>query len=349
MDGVMTCAGFEELRPEWTRLALESRNVFSTWEWASTWWRHCGRGRELLLTPIRAADGRARAILPLYRWSRYPVSTIRFVGHGPADELGPVGAAGSADVAALLPAIVGQAPWRCDAFIADDVRGSEPWVGALGGEVMRSACSPRLTVRGSSWEEWWRSRSRNLREQLGRPRRQLEREHAVAFRLSTPSRLGEDLTLFSRLHLGRWDDGGSLFHPMIAFHRDFARVAMEQGWLRLWFLEVDGAAVAGWLGFRFAGVDSYYQAGRDPAWSHRPVGLILLAHTIADAFQSGIDEYRFLRGGEGYKRRFTDDDDSPVVTVVTPFSALGRAAARLRAALGPASPPWRLARAFFRR
>ena len=49
----MTAAGaFEALRPEWTRLALQSRNLFSTWEWASTWWRHFGRGRELLLTPV---------------------------------------------------------------------------------------------------------------------------------------------------------------------------------------------------------------------------------------------------------------------------------------------------------
>lgn len=346
----MTAAGaFEALRPEWTRLALQSRNLFSTWEWASTWWRHFGRGRELLLTPVPDGNGSTRAILPLYRWSRHPISTIRFVGHGPADELGPVGATGAAEVADLVAAIVGRAPWRCDAFIADDVRGSEPWVEALGGQVMRSARSPRLAIRGRSFEEWWRSRSRNLREQIGRPRRQIEREHALAFRLAGPSSLDQDLAVFSRLHLGRWDDGRSLFQPLIAFHRDFARVAMEQGWLRLWFLEVDGAPVAGWLGFRFAGIDSYYQAGRDPAWKHRPVGLILLAHTIADAFQSGVDEYRFLRGGESYKRRFTDDDASPVVTVMAPFSAVGRAASRLRAAIGPTSWPWRLARAVFRR
>jgi CelD/BcsL family acetyltransferase involved in cellulose biosynthesis len=338
----------EELRPDWTRLALQSRNVFSTWEWASVWWRHFGRGRRLLLTPVRGEDGRVRAILPLYRSSRFPICTVRFVGHGPADELGPVGAPDErARAASLLPSVVRQAPWRADAFIADDVRVGEPWVAGLGGQVMRTVRSPRLTLRGTSWKEWWRTRSRNLREQAGRRRRQLEREHRLTFRLGSADRLDEDLALFSRLHLGRWDPGRSLFHPQLAFHHDFARAAMEQGWLRLWFLEVDGAAAAGWLGFRFAGVDSYYQAGRDPAWAHRSVGVVLLAHTIADAFESGIDEYHFLRGGEGYKQQFTEDE-SPIATVIAPLTALGRAAARARAALGPASLPWRLARAALR-
>jgi CelD/BcsL family acetyltransferase involved in cellulose biosynthesis len=341
-------AAFEDLRPEWTRLALESRNVFSSWEWASVWWRHFGRGRDLLLTPVRADDGSPRAIFPLYRFTRYPISTVRFLGHGPADELGPLAAAGErAGAAALLPRVLREAHGRCDAFIADDAGSGEAWLAGLPGRVLRSHHSPRLTLRGSSFEQWWRSRSRNLREQVGRRRRQLERSHALTFRLGTAPRLEEDLATFSRLHLDRWDGGGSLFHPQMAFHRDFAAVAMEQGWLRLWFLEVDGAPAAAWLGFRFAGVDSYYQAGRDPAWAHRSVGLILLAHTIADAFQSGSAEYRFLRGGESYKDRFADDD-RPVVTVMAPFTALGRVAARLRAAVGPASLPWRLARGVFR-
>jgi CelD/BcsL family acetyltransferase involved in cellulose biosynthesis len=349
MAGAVTGAGrIEELRPDWTRLARESRNVFSTWEWASAWWRHFGRGRPLLLTPVRGDSGAARAILPLYRASRFPICTLRFVGHGPADELGPVGAAAErVHAASLLPTVLREAPWRADAFIADDVRAGEPWVAGLGGQVMRSVPSRRLVLRGTTWQEWWRTRSRNLRDQAGRRRRQLEREHRLTFRLAGAERLEEDLDLFSRLHQGRWGGGRSLFHPQLAFHRDFARAAMGQGWLRLWFLEVDGAAAAAWLGFRFAGVDSYYQAGRDPAWARRSVGLVLLVHTIADAFESGIEEYCFLRGGEAYKDQFTDDD-SPIATVIAPLTTLGRAAAAVRAALGPGSLPWRLARSVYR-
>ena len=85
--------------------------------------------------------------------------------------------------------------------------------------------------------------------------------------------------------------------------------------LRLWVLEADGAAVAAWYGFRYAQTESFYQSGRDPAWSSQSVGFVLLAHTIREAANDGMEEYRFLRGGEAYKDRFADGD-APVETVL---------------------------------
>jgi CelD/BcsL family acetyltransferase involved in cellulose biosynthesis len=66
--------------------------------------------------------------------------------------------------------------------------------------------------------------------------------------------------------------------------------------------------VAAWYGLRFAGTESYYQAGRNPAWDHRSVGFVLLAHSIRSAFDDGVQEYRFLRGQEAYKYRFAEED-----------------------------------------
>jgi hypothetical protein len=59
-------SSLEAPRDEWTALALESRNVFATWEWMSTWWRHYSRGRPLLLFARRTSGGRLAALLPLY-------------------------------------------------------------------------------------------------------------------------------------------------------------------------------------------------------------------------------------------------------------------------------------------
>ena len=69
-----------------------------------------------------------------------------------------------------------------------------------------------------------------------------------------------------------------------------------------------GAPVATLCGFRYAGIESYYQAGRDPAWSAYRVGFVLLAHAIRQAADDGIAEYRLLRGGEDYKLRFAVAD-----------------------------------------
>ena len=78
------------LRALWTKLAERGRNLFGTWEWASTWWCQFGRDRPLHLAVVRRA-GEPVGLLPLYQWRSRPVRVLRFLGHGPGDELGPVG------------------------------------------------------------------------------------------------------------------------------------------------------------------------------------------------------------------------------------------------------------------
>lgn len=67
-------------------------------------------------------------------------------------------------------------------------------------------------------------------------------------------------------------------------------------------------------GFRFGGWEWYYQAGRDRAFDRLSVGTVLLAHTIRAAMEDGARGYSFLRGGEEYKFRFTDDE-RPLETI----------------------------------
>jgi CelD/BcsL family acetyltransferase involved in cellulose biosynthesis len=123
----------------------------------------------------------------------------------------------------------------------------------------------------------------------------------------------------------RWAGGESHFTRLQAFHEDFAAVAYDRGWLRLWFLELNGTAVAAWYGLRFHGVDCYYQAGRDPAWDQFAVGFVLLAHSVREAIADGMREYRLGRGDEQYKSRFTEDE-SAVETFVVARGIKGRVA-----------------------
>ena len=90
---VETVADLDAAREDWTRLAAAAGNPFSTWEWASAWWRHFGGDRELLLRRCRTADGRVAAILPLYLAAERPLRVLRFLGHGRARGSGLAGAA----------------------------------------------------------------------------------------------------------------------------------------------------------------------------------------------------------------------------------------------------------------
>jgi CelD/BcsL family acetyltransferase involved in cellulose biosynthesis len=80
---------------------------------------------------------------------------------------------------------------------------------------------------------------------------------------------------------------------------------LKQGWLRMWFAELEGRPAAVFYGFRLGGADWFYQQGRHPAWERSSVGFALTAHTLRDAVHAGIPRYRFLVGGEEYKARFT--------------------------------------------
>jgi CelD/BcsL family acetyltransferase involved in cellulose biosynthesis len=303
---------------------VASGNVFATWLWASRWWHHYGHGRQLLLAALRRPGAERRALLPLLVWRDGPLRIARFVGYGTADELGPVcaprdrPAAARAVLRLLTDAGV-------DVLLGEHLRGGAGWSAMLGGaSVLRREGFPLLRAP-DGWEGYVATRSSHFRHKIAGLERRLGRHRDLRYRLADdPARLDQDLDLLFALHRARWV-GGSEFLAHQDFHRDLARAAFHQGWLRLWFLELDGVAVAAWYGFRFCGVESHFQSGRDPRFERESPGTVLLAHTIKAALDDGVTEYRFLRGGEAYKHRFATDDPG-LETAVIARGAAGRSA-----------------------
>jgi CelD/BcsL family acetyltransferase involved in cellulose biosynthesis len=315
----------EPLRPEWEELAGRGRNIFATWDWVSTWWRHFEAGHSLATMAVRERDGRLVGIVPLYRWRGRPLRTLRFLGHGAGDQLGPIcDPQDRGRVArALRHALRGGHGW--DLVLGEYLPASEGWSSLLAGHPLRRASSPVLRFGAGGWEEFLSSRSANFRGQVRTRERRLHRDHDATYRLVTdPNELDGALDALFRLHAARRPEGSS-FVPREAFQRDFARRALSRGWLRLWLLEADGADRAAWYGFRFGDVESFYQSGRDPEWEHSSVGFVLLAHTIRAAADDGMTEYRHLRGGEPYKYRFSTHDPG-LETIAVSCGAAGGAA-----------------------
>ncbi len=318
------------LRGEWKRLAEAAGNVFGTWEWASAWSSELGRRYRPLVYACRARDGAIVGILPLCAASRGAFKTVRFIGHGPADLLGPICArADHPAVARAFGAAINSIPERVDLLLVERLAAEEGWHALLGGTCLRIESSPVLRLDGMTWEELLASRSANFRQQVRRRERKLVREHGLSYRLADdPDSLEADLEHLFRLHEQRWAHRSAAFSPARrAFHRAFARSAQARGWLRLWIAEIGGQPVAAWYGFRFAGVEWYYQAGRDPAWEQASIGFVLMAHTIREAANDGTAEYRLLRGDEPYKARFANDERS-LETLGLPGTRAGRAAVR---------------------
>jgi CelD/BcsL family acetyltransferase involved in cellulose biosynthesis len=323
------------LRDEWAELALRAGNPFATWQWASVWWRIFGGGKNPMILAQRRPNGTLLGILALYHARRRPIRVARVLGHGPADELGPIcDPSDRAEFGWALRRFMmnRRLPW--DVVLADRMPVEEGWSSALGGVLLKRESSPSVMLDGLDWEQFLRLRSRNFREQVRRRERRLQREYAVRYRLvAEPERLEAELDLLFELHRARWKGESSVLTAnRERFHREWAAAAQDAGWLRLWFLELDGKTVAAWYGLRYAQRDFFYQAGRDPAFDDRSVGFVLLAHTIRAAANDGIREYRLLRGGEPYKARFATRDRSLETRAIAGSSAGAAAVAGAAAA-----------------
>jgi CelD/BcsL family acetyltransferase involved in cellulose biosynthesis len=301
---------FELLREDWIRLATDSNNLFATWEWTSTWWRCFGREGTQRIASCRAPDGRLVAIIPLHRQVVHGLQILRFLGHGPGDELGPVCAPRDrARVAHSLRRFLGDELKDWNLFLGEKLPGSENWHALLGASVLDRRATPIMRPAGGGWEDFLASRSANFRQQVRRRERNVFRRHDAQYRLVTRSdRLQSELDILFRLHRRRWGRDLTGFTRYEEFHRQFAELADDRGWLRLWFLEFGKQAVAAWYGFRFANVEYYYQAGRDPQAVQEAAGFVLLSHTMRAAIEDGVREYRLLEGDEAYKYRFATED-----------------------------------------
>jgi CelD/BcsL family acetyltransferase involved in cellulose biosynthesis len=292
---------------DWARLAGDAGHVFATPEWLTTWWRSYGAGSPALIGLVRR-EGELVAILPLSVWWRRGVPVLRFIGHGPSDQLGPIcGPLTDPALASAVSSGFAAIPLHRFVLLADLVPAADGLGRLIGGRTLYTDESPLLRFEDESWEDFLRSRGPNFRQQVRRFPRKLSEVGPVSYRLvSDPARLDRDLDTLFDLHRRRWEGAETPFLRGEAFHREFAARALERGWLRLWFLEVDGRAVAALYGFCVNGIESAYQGGRNPSLARHPLGFILIAHAVQHALGDGMREYHLLRGGERYKARFAN-------------------------------------------
>ena len=321
----------EELELEWSALALAAGNLFGTPEWVRAWQECFGSPNGLRLVSARDDDGSLLGVVPLVVDRRGPLRIARFAGYGVGDILGPVVDPSVPGLArAVLNASLERAVTGWDVFFGERMRENGGWGSDPGDTVVRAEANPTVNLTDwPDWEAFLSSRSRKLRQEIRHDQRVLANEHGmIIHRVAADDDLMQAaLDGLFRLHELRFGQQSALL-PHVAFHRCFAAVARDRGWLRLWTLEVDGTAVASRYDFSYGDAYYAYNGGRDPTWARGSVGLVLRAHTMEAAFLEGVSDYRFLRGDEPYKQRFGTTDDR-LVSIARAGSWLGRRAISL--------------------
>jgi len=161
----------------------------------------------------------------------------------------------------------------------------------------------------TSMDLFMKSLSHNMRHNLRRYSRRLEKNHRVELKnFDEIGSVKETMDIFFKLHQKRWNMKGELgvFNESLLrnFHTDVAKCFAEKGWLRLHFLTVDDEPVAAKYAFKYNQKVYFYLSGWDPNYSQYMVGNLAHKYEIAECIREGLIEYDLMRGNEAYKRKW---------------------------------------------
>jgi CelD/BcsL family acetyltransferase involved in cellulose biosynthesis len=310
-------AQFIELREQWNNVLSRSKDneVFLTWEWLSTWWRHYGKEREL--TILLAEDGeKIVAIAPLmcsvYKLFGLRLRRIEFLGTEHTDYRNFILTEKKAESLKLFLRYLSKLDWDCLEFrnIPETAESIAILRGILGklhmqNEKVLSTCFYiPLCV---SWDVFLKKMSGNMRHNLRRKMKRLEQKYNVAFRRQDDiSSVQQGIETFVHLHQKRWSSKG--FQGSFGadptfqdFLLDVSKCFAEKKWLNLSFLTANDKPISGALSFEYNNTLSFYHLGYDPAYSKFGVGNLLISHLIEDSIQKGKAKFDFLEGPELYK------------------------------------------------
>jgi CelD/BcsL family acetyltransferase involved in cellulose biosynthesis len=322
MAGVTDLDLIRGLEPEWRRLAVRRGNAFLTPEWFRCWFEHYGDEATPFVPVLRDVNGALRGLLPLALLRSGHPRVCRIAGANLGDRFHPVcDPDDEAEVAAAAGQALADAPEPWSIVALDHVQLDPAWVEALAESTgarlrtLQRTAAPLPLIELSahaSWDDYLASRSSKLRHQVRHHARRAAREHSLRLRRTErPDELASDFATFLDLHYRRLGThgGSSLVSERArAFHVAFAAAALERGWLRLWFLELDDHPAAAWYGWRLGDRYAFYNTGFDPVFSALSPGFVLLSAVIESAFEEGATEFDFLLGAESYKYRFAERD-----------------------------------------
>ena len=139
---------------DWRRLTARVGNPFMTWAWASAWLGLVAPGGQVVAQRCVDPNGRTVGILPLYLSRARGLRLVRFIGHGPADELAPICAPEDRPAVAAAFARFAATPGPWDVCLAERIPSADGWPAALGGRTVRRESSAEVELTTSDWDEF---------------------------------------------------------------------------------------------------------------------------------------------------------------------------------------------------
>lgn len=156
-----------------------------------------------------------------------------------------------------------------------------------------------------TWESYLQMLAGKQRHEIRRKLRRLNEAGEIRFRvIKRPDEISENIDIFfSLFKASRPDKSEFLTEQMMSFFRLLAQRMAQQGFLRLFFLDIDRVPAAGVMCFDYNDTLFLYNNGYNPQFSHLSPGFLSKVYSIRDGIEQGKLQYDLLKGDEGYKKR----------------------------------------------
>ena len=321
---VTDASEFESLREVWDELLEKSpdRNIYLTWEWLFTWWKHYGAGKQLNILLIQD-DNQTIGIVPLMR-SRYKKGLLDFnllenIGTPTSDYGGIILTQKESEAMLALIGYLKKEMASCDLILRmSQIREDSQFISLLrqlyptfSNSLIcdeREIASPYVLLP-ATWNEYFGSFSSKTRNTLRRKWRSLEKEHDIQFKkCNLDDNIADSVHAFSELHQKGWQSRNikGVFADTKAeeFFLDIASIFSKKGWLNLSFLLVDGDLASAVYGFECDQKFYYTIPAFNPGYSKYSPGNLHIMRLVEYSIGKGLKEFDFLRGDEAYKLRW---------------------------------------------
>lgn len=306
------------LRDAWNTLAGDV--PFRKFEWNDTWWRHYRQpNAELWTLAVHGDGGEVLGIAPWYlEDTRRHGRVVQFLGSGEV----------CSDYLSILtdPTMCHQVCHCLADWLAGE--GASQWdLLDFSGVEVDDAAVNCLTQRlaehghrvdsqveqscwraelGTDWNQYLATLSKSRRERTrALLRRAVDTGRALVHRVETRQQLERAFEILIELHQKRrqsLDQSGCFSSARFGrFHREVAVALLEQGALRMQWIELDGRPVAVEYSFVGGSTVYYYQGGFEPEVADERPGWLSFAVSLQAAIDEGYRSYDFLRGDEPYK------------------------------------------------
>ena len=323
VDVINDYTTFAHLEPQWNETVERAgmTHPFLRHEWLRTWWDSFGHDRTLNIMVARAGR-RIIALAPLMleraRMNGVPVRRVQFLHNDHTPKADVIVAEREDEAFDALWAAILKARSQWDVLQFSQLPGDSPThrqigrlaaAGSYPTTLWQSDVSPYVELT-NDWNAYLQGRNAKLRQNLRNRLHRLSQLGDVSLQvISDRASVHSARDHALALEASGWKrDAGTAINsdPNVQrFYTLLADRAVDQGWLTLLFLTVNGKRIATAYSSRYQDRLSFFKTGYDPHYAKYAPFKLLTYFAIRDGYAKGLREVDFLGDAEPWKLEWT--------------------------------------------